>query len=135
MGPCPPARVSTRQKGHQPMSYSDLVQRYYDTFNRRDLAAYDSLFTPDCLVEAPGLELHGIDGARGFDSVWQAAMPDARIVNVHKTETGAFVMCENRFQGTHDGPLATSEGTLPATGRRFDEPYMAAFEFAGERIR
>ena len=37
---------------------------------------------------APGVELSGIEGARAFDKVWQTAMPDARITNLHKTATG-----------------------------------------------
>jgi len=114
---------------------ADLVQRYYDTVNRRDYASYDRLFTTDCVVEGPGVTLEGIEGARAFDKVWLTAMPDGQIVNLHKTATGHMVMCENRFRGTHLGPLVTADGTLPPSGRPFDEPYMAAFEFQGERIK
>ena len=114
---------------------ADLIQRYYDTFNRRDFAAYERLFTPDCKVEAPGVELAGIEGARSFDKVWQTAIPDAKIINLHKTATGQLVMCENRIAGRHTGPLVTAEGTLPPSGKIFDEPYMAVFELEGERIK
>ena len=114
---------------------ADLIQRYYDCFNRRDFAAYERMFTPDCLVEAPGVQLSGIEGARAFDKVWQTAMPDGTITNLHKATGGNFVMCENRFSGKHDGPLVTAGGTLPPSGRRFDEPYMAVFELVGERIK
>lgn len=111
-----------------------FIQRYYDTFNRRDFAAYDRLFTPDCVIEAPGVSLRGIEGARAFDRVWSTAMPDGKIVNVHQAATGSLVMCENRFVGTHTGPLVTADGTLPASGNVFDESYAAVFELQGERI-
>ncbi len=114
---------------------ADLVQRYYDIFNRRDFAAYERLFTTDCVVEAPGVQLSGIEGARAFDKVWQTALPDGKITSLHKATGANLVMCENRFSGKHDGPLVTAGGTLPPTGRRFDEPYMAVFELEGERIK
>jgi ketosteroid isomerase-like protein len=114
---------------------ADLIQRYYDVFNRRDFAAYDRLFTPDCLIEAPGVELRGVEGARAFDRVWQTAMPDAKIVNLRKATGEGLVICENRLQGTHEGPLVTAEGTLAPTGKPFDEPYTAVFELERERIK
>jgi ketosteroid isomerase-like protein len=114
---------------------ADLVQRYYDIFNRRDFAAYDRLFTPDCLIQAPGVELTGIEGARAFDKVWLTALPDGQIVNLAKATGGNVVMCENRFRGTHTGPLVTATGTLPPSGRAFDEKYVAVFELEGERIK
>lgn len=114
---------------------ADLIQRYYDVFNRRDFAAYERVFTHDCLIQAPGVELRGIEGARAFDRVWQTAMPDGTIVNLHKTTADRMVMCENRLRGTHTGPLVTADGTLEASGTRFDESYMAVFELDGERIK
>jgi hypothetical protein len=114
---------------------ADLIQRFYDVFNRRDFAAYDRLFTPDCLIQAPGVELTGIEGARAFDKVWTTALPDAKITTLHRTTGGNVVMCENRIRGTHNGPLVTADGTLPPSGRVFDESYMAVFELDGERIK
>ena len=114
---------------------ADLVQRYYDCFNRRDFTAYERIFTPDCLIQAPGVELRGIEGARAFDRVWQTAMPDSKIVNLHKATGDRLVMCENRLKGTHTGPLVTADGTLAASGTPFDEAYTAVFELDGERIK
>jgi ketosteroid isomerase-like protein len=114
---------------------ADLIQRYYETFNRRDYASYDRLFTADCVIQAPGVELSGIEGARAFDKVWLTALPDGKITNVNRTATGNVVMCENRIRGKHTGPLVTGDGTLPPSGQIFDEPYMAVFELEGERIK
>src|SRR5262245_48634833 len=114
---------------------ADLVQRYYDAFNRRDFAIYDRLFTPDCLIEGPGVQLRGIDGARAFDQVWMTAIPDGRIVSLRKATADRLVMCENRYVGRHTGPLVTADVTLPPSGRTFDERYVAVFELDGERIQ
>lgn len=131
------ARVLVDVKGtnHAMSQLADLIQRYYDTFNRRDFAAYDRLFTPDCRIQAPGVDLAGIEGARAFDKVWLGAMPDAQIISLAKATGDRLVMCENRLRGTHTGSLVTAMGTLPPSGRAFDETYMAVFELAGERIK
>jgi ketosteroid isomerase-like protein len=113
----------------------DLIRRYYDLFDARDLAAYDRVFAPDCLVEAPGVELRGVEGARAFDKVWQTAMPDAKIANLHAATGDRLVLCENRIRGTQTGPLVTADGTLPPSGQPFDERYAAVFELDGERIK
>ena len=97
---------------------ADLIQRYYETFNRRDFAAYDRLFTPDCLIEAPGFSERSPAAARGFDQGILQLLPDGKIVNQHKATAGNLVMCENRFQA-----------------KGFDEAYAAIFELDGERIK
>lgn len=97
---------------------TDIVQRYYDAFNRRDLAAYETLFAPDCLIEGPGMQARGVAAARAFDQGFLDLLPDGKIVNLGKATHGNVVVCENNFR---------------ATG--FDERYAAAFELDGERIK
>ena len=117
------------------MKLADIVQHYYDAFNRRDFAAYERMFTPDCVIEGPGASLRGIQGAIGFDRVWADAMPDGKVITLHIATGDNLVMCENRFRGMHTGALVTPDLTLPASGRLFDEKYMAVFELDGERIK
>jgi uncharacterized protein len=114
---------------------NQLIARYYEAFNTRDFEAYARLFTNDCLVEAPGVELRGIDGARGFDRAFLGGLPDGKITNLHMASGTNVVLCENRFRGTHTGAWPTADGSLPPTGRTFDESYTAVFEIAGERIK
>ena len=114
---------------------AELIHRFYEAFNRRDFAMYDRLFTHDCLTEGPGVQLTGVEGARAFDRVWITAMPDGKVTTLLTTTGDRTVMCENRFQGTHTGPLVTADGTLPPSARRFDERYAAVFELDGERIK
>jgi ketosteroid isomerase-like protein len=113
----------------------ELIQRYYDAFNRRDLAQYERLFTPDCQILAPGVDMTTLEAMRGFDKVWQDALPDGKITNLVMAARDNVVLCSNRITGTHTGPLVTPAGTLPATGRKFDEEYMTKFTLAGERIK
>ena len=114
---------------------ASIVQRYHDAFNRRDFALYERLFTPDCVIECPGIQLIGIEGARDFDRVWLTALEDGQIVNLHKVASANVVMCENRYRGRHTGPLTTPDLVLPPSGRQFDEKYTAVFELEGERIK
>lgn len=114
----------------------DVVRRYYEAFNARDLAAYAELFTPDCVIEAPGLTLKGVDGMRGFDQVWTGAFPHARVESLKMTTVGDMVGSSNWMHGgRHEGPLKTPEGDVPATGGRLDAPYSASFELENGKIK
>jgi steroid delta-isomerase-like uncharacterized protein len=112
-----------------------LIQRYYDAFNRRDFAAYASLFHEDCEIVAPGVEARGIEAMRGFDAVWTGAFPDGKVTPVAQAETDGHVLSENRFSGTHRGPLRSPQGEVPATGRYFDRLYVGVFTVQGGKIK
>jgi hypothetical protein len=43
-------------------------------------------------------------------------------------------MTEGRLIGTHDGPLATPDGEVPATGRTLDVGWMCVQEVRGDGV-
>jgi hypothetical protein len=114
----------------------DIVRRYYEAFNARDWEAYATLFTKDCVIEAPGIKLTGIDGARGFDRAWTGAFPHVRIESLRSREVAGFgVVTSNWIHGgKHDGPLKSPAGEIPPTHAEFQAPYCASFRFDGDRI-
>lgn len=114
----------------------DVVRRYYEAFNARDLAKYAELFTADCVIEAPGVSMKGIDAMRGFDQVWTAAFPSARVETLRMSTIGSMVAASNWLHGgRHDGPLKTPQGEVPPTGGRLDVPYTTTFELENGRIK
>jgi ketosteroid isomerase-like protein len=116
--------------------HTDIVAEYYDAFNRRDTEVYARLFTPDCEIVAPGVQLRGIDAMRQFDAGWSQPFAEGRIESLRMTETDGAVVSGNWFHGgTHVQPLQTPAGTIPASGRNFQAPYCAMFEFEGDRIK
>jgi predicted ester cyclase len=113
----------------------DLVTRYYAAFNARDYDAYDQIFAPGAVVEAPGgLTATGPEGHKMFDGIWIGAFPDCRIESRLCVSDGRTVMSENRFTGTHDGDLPLPAGPLPPSGRRFDAKYVGVFEIEDGRV-
>jgi len=113
-----------------------LVRDYYEAFNARNFDAYDELFAPDCIVEAPGFSGRGIELARSFDRGWLEAFPHARIESMRMTTAGDTVVTGNWFHGgRHEGTLRTPGGDLPATGAVFEAPYTSRFEIEDGRIK
>ena len=114
----------------------DIVRKYYEAFNARDFEAYARLFTADCVTEAPGVSVRGVDGVRAFDRGWMDAFPAARIESMRMTAAGDVVVTVNWFHGgKHEGTLHTPMGDIPASGATFEAPYCSRFEIADDRIK
>jgi ketosteroid isomerase-like protein len=113
----------------------EVVRRYYDAFNARDLGAYADLFTPDCTTETPGFSAKGIEGVRAFDRVWTQAFPKARIESLRMVTVGEHLGTANWLHGgKHEAPLKGPGGEIPATGAQFSAPYTATFIVRNGRI-
>ena len=116
--------------------HEKIARAYYQAFNARDWEAYSRLCTPDCVIDAPGVSLRGVDAVRAFDQGWVRAFPQAQIECVRSTDSGERVLFASWIHGgRHDGPMKTPEGEVPATGAVLDAGYAATFEFEGDRIR
>jgi hypothetical protein len=117
-------------------THKDVVAEYYAAFNRRNPQVYNSLFTPDCIIAAPGMEGSGVDTLKAFDHVWASAFSEARIESLRMSESDDTVLSSNWFHGgTHVQPLQTAAGVIPASGRSFSAPYCTSFQFDGDRIK
>ena len=117
-------------------THTDVIAEYYAAFNRREQEVYARLFTKDCELVAPGVQVTGIDAMRTFDKAWNSAFSEARIESLRMMESEGAVLSGNWFHGgTHTQPLQTPAGAIPALGRSFAAPYCATFEFDGERIK
>src|SRR4029077_13984711 len=117
-------------------THKDVVAEYYAAFNRRDPEVYARLFTKDCELVAPGVQVTGIDAMRTFDQAWSSSFSEARIESMRMMESEGAVLSGNWFHGgTHTQLLQTPAGAIPASGRNFEAPYCAMFEFDGDRIK
>jgi steroid delta-isomerase-like uncharacterized protein len=110
-----------------------VVQQHIDAWNAHDADAdpwsEDAVFTtPD------GTELNGRDEVLGFGRSFWTAFPDSRLEVVTRIAEGNIVMTEGRLIGTHDGPLATPDGEVPATGRTLDVGWMCVQEVRGDEV-
>ena len=114
-----------------------LIDSFYAAFNNRDWEAYDKHFAADGITRAAGgVEAHGVAAVVDFDKAWATAFPDAHITSLRKTAAGgAIIASENRFSGTHKGPMQTAEGEVSATGRFVEIPYVTVFEVADDKVK
>lgn len=116
-------------------THTDVIVEYYGAFNRRDREVYARLFTKNCKLVAPAVQLEGIEAMRAFDQTWSSVFSEARIESLRMAESnGALLSCNWFHGGTHIQPLQTPAGLIAATGRSFEAPYTATFEFEGDRI-
>jgi predicted ester cyclase len=55
---------------------------------------------------------------------FKSALPDARMDVTRTVQAGDEVYVTGRFRGTHSGDLVTPGGTLPASGKALDLPFV-----------
>ena len=84
----------------------ELVERFWEAFNTRDLSLLDGLFTDDYVNHAalPGTA----PGREGQIEVMQrlwAAFPDAHFEIEHVAQDEETVLCVGTMTGTHEGEL------------------------------
>ena len=112
------------------MTTREAFERGTDTFNAHDTDGFAGVLADDAVFTAPGgLRGAGKDACVQFYGSWFAAFPDAH-VDVHRLHIlGDVAVEEGTFTGTHDGPLHTPDGTIPATGRPVSVDYIQVLRF------
>ena len=99
---------------------SSIVESFWSAFaGRRLTEAFRDHMAPDCEFILPGSPpLRGEAQIRRMFEAYVSAFPDFAKETLHAIESGDTYAAETRFAGTHRAPLATPQGTIPATGRR-----------------
>jgi predicted ester cyclase len=101
-------------------SADDLIRRYYDSFNARDLDEAARLFAPAARVEhLPGsTALRGGDAYLQFARTWLTAFPDANF-SIERIRAGTDRLHEVDLigRGTHTGTLEFGSWVFHSTAR------------------
>lgn len=106
-----------------------VVERGLKAFNAHDLEAVARDAAADIEGTAPGdIKLKGPQAVKEFNQSWITAFPDARIETQSIYAQGNHVIVEGQFTGTHNGPLKTPMGDVPATGRKAKGEFVQIFE-------
>jgi ketosteroid isomerase-like protein len=94
------------------------AERWFQAADKQDLGALPDLVTQDCVMTAPGgVTLHGPEQIAQWMQVFYAAFPGISHPIDRMVAGGNTVTVELRAEGTHTGPLASSAGEVPPTGR------------------
>jgi predicted ester cyclase len=91
-----------------------------DKFNTRDFAGMidDGGGAVDYTEVGTGRHITDADEMVATLQAWVTAFPDVRGRLLSAMRDGDRLCLEINWEGTHDGPLATPSGTMPATGNR-----------------
>ena len=101
------------------MTASETATRLLEAFNVGDWDAFRAGVTDDVVyVESgTGRRIESADAYLALCQGWRAALPDVSGTVHRALEGGGVVAQEVTWTGTHDGPLPTPDGDIPATGR------------------
>jgi predicted ester cyclase len=92
--------------------------RFIKAFNAHDEDTMRVLTHPNAQFAAPGnVHLRGVE-ATGYAIKWLKAYPDGRLTVKNELISGAWVVEELIFEGTHQGPLDSPVGVIAPTGKR-----------------
>jgi steroid delta-isomerase-like uncharacterized protein len=97
----------------------ELVKKHLAAFAAADWDAWRRDLAPESVfVEVPtGRREEGPDAITNLVARWKTAFPDAKAVITHAYEFGDTTVTELEWVATHEGPLETPFGMLPATNR------------------
>ena len=106
---------------------SDMIARFQDSWNRRDLDALVAFHTEDCVVDSPvaGGQARGREAiARSYEAFFHA-FPDLTLKNDEPLIDGHRVVMITRISGTDRGGFMG----LQPTGRFVDFPCVFLYDF------
>lgn len=101
------------------MSTEETIRAQFEAFNRHDVAAFAACYAADAVVSDPQApeSLAGAQSIAKDVGDWFGSFPDVEARLTRTIVNGADYAAEWSMSGTHKGPLVTSEGHVPATGR------------------
>jgi steroid delta-isomerase-like uncharacterized protein len=109
----------------------ELVREHMDSENRHEFdATLDTFGHPRYELIATGEVYDGTAEVAGYYEESRRAFPDQRneLLALHHADDAVLV--EAVVRGTHKGPLRS----LPPTGREYELPILAIFEFDGDTL-
>lgn len=106
-------------------------------YNEKNWTAVRAAVTADVIYDevATHRRVQGVDEVIALWQGWAAAFPDSRATFNSAIASGTTVLVEVTWQGTHQGSLQTSDGVIPATGKRIEVRACQVIEMAGEKVK
>lgn len=106
-----------------PQDLATIGRALLDAFNAHDLRPWEARLAPDATFSYPNLRGDQVRAAaRAYNAAFLPAFSDLHFVADRTIVQGDTVVTCWRAAGTHDGPLASPTGVIPATGRAAEIP-------------
>jgi steroid delta-isomerase-like uncharacterized protein len=123
--------VSTEHRARLRAAREQLVREHMESENRHEFdVTLDTFDHPRYELIATGDVYDGPEQVMAYFEETRIAFPDQRneLLELHHADDAVLV--EAMLYGTHLGPFRG----LPATGRKFELRFLAAFLFEGDRL-
>jgi steroid delta-isomerase-like uncharacterized protein len=112
------------------------VRNLYELAEVKDIDAFVDCFTEDGVFTDQSIAVAYRGRAIGDTVVnYATAFPDMHRELFQFYSVDNIVVVQLALQGTHNGPLPTPHGTVPATGKRMDAPCCDVFELVDGKIK
>ena len=120
-----------------PRQLIDAAKAPVLAFNEKNWTAVRAAITSDFLYDEVGTarKVQGADETIAMWQGWATAIPDARATFHQELASGNAAVLEVTWKGTHNGPLQTPTGTIPATGKRIEVRACMVVEIAGDKAK
>ncbi len=106
-------------------------------YNDKNWEAVKAAITPDFVYDevATNRKVQGVEQVLAVWKGWAAAFPDSKASFDSAYTSGNKVVLELTWRGTHQGPLMTTKGSIPATGKRIEMRSCVICDLAGEKSK
>ena len=103
-------------------SIVDTAKAQITAYNQKDWNAVANVLAPSCVYdEVPThRRVQGISDITTAWRGWATALPDSNATFDGVSASGNTVTLELTWRGTHNGPLQTPGGALPASGKKIE---------------
>jgi steroid delta-isomerase-like uncharacterized protein len=112
----------------------EIVTRYLEAINARDIDAATSLVSEGLVNHAALPEAQGRAGLRMIFEKLGKAFPDAKFTVEDVIVDGNRVVARGKMAGTNTGDLEFTRWPLKATGRRIEVGHVHVFRVEGDKI-
>lgn len=112
------------------------VRQFHESWDLRDPDRGAAVIAEDCRFEdvARGEMLPGPDAYRQDYLRWRAAFPDGEVKVTNVIVEGEWAVVEFLNRGTQTGPLHSSLGSFPPSGRRMEVRYCSVMRVRDGKV-
>lgn len=111
----------------------DIVRRFVEAMNNKDVSAFDELLSPDFVRHCqatPDVRVRSREDFKDYYQDVDITFPDQWMTVGISLAEGDKVATWGRFTGTQKGPM----GPLPATGKKMDLEIASIFRVEDGKI-
>ncbi|MGH9315541.1 MAG: ester cyclase [Thermoanaerobaculia bacterium] len=118
-------------------SVVDIAKAQVIAYNEKNWDKVKAGVAPGLVYDELGTQrkVEGVDKVIDIWKGWAAAMPDSKATFNSEVVSGNTVVLEMTWRGTHKGPLKTSTGEIPATGKNFELRACQVVEVSNDKVK